>query len=39
MSFEERINELLGEQQEEEVNQFYNNYNHNRLKNLFLMIY
>lgn len=39
MSFEEKINELLGEQQEEEVNQFYNNYNHNRLKNLFLMNY
>jgi len=39
MSFAEKINELLRDQKEEEVNQFYNNYNHNRLKNLFLMIY
>ena len=33
MSFCEKIKELLGENKEENVIQFYNNYNHNRLKN------
>ena len=33
MSFCETLKDLLGDNKEETVIQFYNNYNHNRLKN------
>ena len=33
MSFCEKLKEILGNNKEEKVIKFYNNYNHNRLKN------